>query len=294
VAEQNENEQGHVSEAIDFSLVHADDLLLDALSSADPRTRLSAADDELAALLLSWRDDVDEEPIGEPVDTDVAVAAVLAGRRRRNHRPRLLAPVAAAAAVLAIAFTGVGFAAHGAEPGDPLWGLTTVLYAEHAKSVEAAAEVRGDLLAAESALLQGRLDDAKSKLENAKATLPRVATEDGKEVLAEQHAELEAKLPDSPSNPPAPAPSPNPTTAPQTSASPEPSLPPSSSPQAPSTSSTPSEPSSPPPSDPGPNSQPPSDPPLNSVEGEPNSGTGSAPNGSLTEGEHSATQSAAP
>lgn len=284
MAEQNENEQGHVAEAIDFSLVHADDLLLDALSSADPRTRVAAADDELTALLLSWRDDVDDEPIGEPVDTDVAVAAVLAGRQRRNQKPRLLVPVAAAAAVLAIAFSGVGFAAHGAEPGDALWGLTTVLYAEHAKSVQAAAEVRGDLLEAESALLQGKLAEAKSKLEDAKATLPRVAAEDGKQVLAEQHAELEAKLPDSPSNPAAPAPTPTPTTAPPSSPEESSTPPPSSSPAQPSDTPTPSEPSSTPPSDSGPNTEP-SDTPPNSIEGEPNSETGSAPNGSQGDAE---------
>src|SRR5436190_11600988 len=100
---------------IDFSLVHADDEFLDALGATDPDPGGNFADDRLAALLLAWRDDVDAEPIGNLIEPKLAMATVQAARARQRRGPRLLAPLAAAAAVLAIAFAGIGLAAQGAE-----------------------------------------------------------------------------------------------------------------------------------------------------------------------------------
>jgi hypothetical protein len=200
--------------AVDFSLVHADDEFLDALGAAQPDPDGTFADDRLAALLLSWRHDVDAEPIGNLVEPKLAVATVQAARAKQRHRPRLLAPLAAAAAVLAIAFAGVGLAARGAEPGDTLWGLARVLYADHARSVEAAQAVRSDLTKAEEALASGKVAEAKTMLDEAKLTLPTVANEDGKDDLQAQHAELEAKLSDNPAAGTAPPPNPSPSTVP--------------------------------------------------------------------------------
>lgn len=76
---------------LDFSLVHADDAWLDILGAGDPAwlAMLHAAhpdvaaafdDTQLAALLLAWRQDVDAEPIGNPIEPKAAVAAVTATR----------------------------------------------------------------------------------------------------------------------------------------------------------------------------------------------------------------------
>ncbi|MGQ0837573.1 anti-sigma-D factor RsdA [Actinokineospora sp.] len=215
---------GEAEDPIDFSRVHADDMFLDALGAAVRADTLDGSfhgdladhhlvDDELAALLSSWRDEVDAEPIGDIVDTKLAIATVFAARARKRRRPRLLVPFAAAAAVLAIAFTGASLAAQDAVPGDPLWGLTKVLYADHARSVEAAANVRQDLSIAQTALAEGKLAEAKSKLEEAQKDLSVVATEDGKADLTAQHADLMAKLPGSPADGVIPPPSANPSTA---------------------------------------------------------------------------------
>jgi hypothetical protein len=212
-------------DAIDFSLVHADDEFLDALGAAEPDADRQFADDRLAALLLSWRHDVDAEPIGELVDPKLAVVTVHAARIRQRRGPRLLAPLAAAAAVLAIVFAGVGLAARDAQPGDTLWGLTRVLYADHARSVEAAAAVRTDLREAEEALAKGRVAEAKSMLDEARHTLPTVSTEDGQADLQAQHEALVAKLPDNPAVDPSPPPAANPTTAPTGGGSTDPSSP---------------------------------------------------------------------
>lgn len=206
-------------EAIDLALVHADDEYLDLLGTGklEDREALlgdSLADDQLTALLMSWRRDVETEPIGDIVDAKLASVTVHAAKMRKKRRPRLLVPVAAAAAVLAIAFAGVGMAARDAQPGDTLWALTKVLYAEHARSVEAAQAVKNDLREAQLALTEGDVAEAKSKLEDAHAVLPTVSADDGKDELKAQHASLVAQLPGNPSGEAGQPPPPAPTTQP--------------------------------------------------------------------------------
>ena len=184
---------------IDLSLVRADDVLLDSLAGyhvEDGRGDGTGdvADQELNALLLAWRRDVDSVPIGEVVDTETAMATVAAARASKPRRPKLLVPIAAAAAVLVIGFGGVAVVARDAQPGDALWGLTRVLYADHARSVEAAASVRTDLQYAEDALVDGRILDAKSALAEAGAALSSVASEDGQADLRLKHETLTARL----------------------------------------------------------------------------------------------------
>jgi hypothetical protein len=185
--------------AADLSAVQADDALLDALGGSDPKMADGLGNFELNALLLAWRRDIDSEPLADLVDTDTAVAAVqtaalLQRHTRHGRRHRMLVPVAAAAAVLAIAFTGTGLAARDAHPGDTLWGLTKVLYADHARSVEAAATARVDLQNANIALAGGRIDDARRALDAAQAALKQVAVEDNLDQLTRQHRELSAQL----------------------------------------------------------------------------------------------------
>lgn len=105
----------------DLSSVHADDEYLDLLGGANLEDPDGVPDDQLSALLMAWRQDVETEPIGDLIDEKLATVTVQAARLRRKRRPRLLVPVAAAAAVLAIAFAGVGLAAQNAQPGDTLW-----------------------------------------------------------------------------------------------------------------------------------------------------------------------------
>lgn len=206
------------TEAIDLALVHSDDEYLDLLGGArladedDPLGEFG--DEQLTELLMSWRRDVDAEPIVELVDTKLATTTVQAAKLRRKRRPRLLVPVAAAAAVLAIAFAGVGLAARDAQPGDTLWALSKVLYAERARSVEAAETVKADLAQAKAALTEGNLAVAKSKLEDARSALPTVSNEDGKNELTAQHRSLMAQLPGSPSGEAGPPPLPDPSTQP--------------------------------------------------------------------------------
>lgn len=205
-------------EAIDLALVHADDEYLDMLAGVALDSRDAPldgfGDDQLTELLMTWRREVDAEPIGDVVDTKLATVTVHAARMQRKRRPRLLVPIAAAAAVLAIAFAGIGLAARDAQPGDTLWALTKVLYADHARSVEAAQAVKDDLREAKAALTEGDIDVAKSKLDDAHAALPTVLPDDGRNELKAEHESLMAKLPGNPSDSVGPAPTPDPTTQP--------------------------------------------------------------------------------
>lgn len=255
----------HEPVADDLSAVQADDRLLDALGSATPGVAGSLVDDELNALLLAWRNEVETAPFGELVDTETAIATIQAARPQPVSRHRYLIPLASAAAVLAIAFTGVSLVARDAQPGDTLWGLTRVLYSEHAKSIEAAAIVRSDLDSARLALREGKVNEAREKLDKVGAHLDSVSTADGKAQLEEKHKELEKELDTNtsttspPSTTKTPKP-PKPTTQPSTPSS-TPSTEPTTTQPSPSTSSeTPPPPTSngeqPPPPPPPPNPEP--------------------------------------
>jgi hypothetical protein len=254
----------HEPVADDLSAVQADDRLLDALGSATPGAGGSLVDDELNALLLAWRNEVETAPFGELVDTETAIATIQAARPQPVSRHRFLIPLASAAAVLAIAFTGMSLVARDAQPGDALWGLTQVLYSEHAKSIEAAAIINTDLESARLALRDGKVSEAREKLNKVEASLGSVSTADGKAQLEEKHAELQKELNTNTSTT-----SPSPTT-PSVSTSTEPTKPSTSSttpssepttttppPPTSSTSATPAPPTSnaepppPPPADPG-------------------------------------------
>lgn len=186
---------------VDISAVQADDALLDALGGADTGAGGRLVDDELNALLLAWRQDTDADAMPELVDLDTAVAAVrstpaesaLADSKAAESKPgvptpgeskaarrRLLVPVAAAAAVLVVGFASVSVAAKSARPGDALWGLTQVLYTDHARSVAAAAIVRTEFDTARVALSRGQISKARAALSSAGRALPTVAREDGR------------------------------------------------------------------------------------------------------------------
>lgn len=250
----------HEPVADDLSAVQADDRLLDALGSATPGAAGSLVDDELNALLLAWRNEVETPPFGELVDTETAIATIQAARPQPVSRHRFLIPLASAAAVLAIAFTGVSLVARDAQPGDALWGLTRVLYSEHAKSIEAAAIVRHDLDSARLALREGKVTEAREKLNKVEASLGSVSTADGKAQLEEKHKELEKELDTNTStaSPPSTTPpvtQPTEPTKPSTSSAPPSSEPPVTTQPSASISSEPPPP--PPPTSNGENPPPP-------------------------------------
>jgi hypothetical protein len=185
---------------VDLAAVQADDALLGLIGSGHAP---SDADDELTRVLAAWRHEVHAAPVRELVDTSTALAVIRAAAARQPTRRRnpVSGSIAAAAAVLVIAFSAVGLVAKSAQPGDHLWGVTQMLYREYAQSVETAAAVRTELNEANTALQQGDPARARAALRQAQQQLPAVGEDQGRTELTTRHRQLEQKL----NGPPDPA-----------------------------------------------------------------------------------------
>ena len=163
---------------VDLEAVRADDALISALAAG----RRDVDGDELTGLIVRWRDSVDARPHPEHPDLDEAAAALSAapqGWARRRFSAVALAPLTAAA-VVGAALLGIGIAAHSSAPGDPLWGVSKTLFAEHSRSVQAATDVRSDLDQASAALDKGSTTEAKQILARAAGHLMEVDPDEGR------------------------------------------------------------------------------------------------------------------
>jgi hypothetical protein len=177
----------------DLAALQADDALLDLIGSGGHIP--TDSDDELTRALAAWRREVHAEPVKELVDTSTALAAIRAAARRpARRRNPVYGSVAAAAAVLVIAFSGVGLVAKSAQPGDHLWGVTQVLYSDYARSVETAAAVRTELNEAKVALNQGHPERARAALAHVQQQLPAIGESEGLTDLTARHRQLEQWL----------------------------------------------------------------------------------------------------
>ncbi|MBV9162491.1 MAG: hypothetical protein JO281_13270 [Pseudonocardiales bacterium] len=189
---------------VDLAAVQADDALLDLIGQAGHTP--SDTDDQLTRVLAAWRCEVHAEPFSELVDTDTALAVIHAARQPIRRRNPVFGPIAAAAAVLVIAFSAVGLVAKSAQPGDPLWGVTQMLYSDYAHSVETAATVRTELNDARTALREGKPEQARAKLQHVQQQLPAIGEAEGRTDLTARHRQLEQMLNESPdassANPP--------------------------------------------------------------------------------------------
>ena len=190
----------------DLTAVQADDVLLDLIGREGHAP--GPADDELTRMLSAWRQEVQAAPVAELVDTDTALAIIQGARRPARRRNPVFGPIAAAAAVLVIAFSAVGLVAKSAQPGDQLWGVTQVLYSDYARSVETAAAVRTELSDANTALRQGKPDRARAALLHVQQQLPVIAESEGRTDLTARHRQLEEMLqgaPEGSATPPGPS-----------------------------------------------------------------------------------------
>jgi hypothetical protein len=184
---------------IDLQALRSDDELLDALGGTGSHPEFAATaryggEAELVSLLRAWRDEAEHDPIPMMYDTEAAVEVISQAAIDRRRPRRWLVPVASAAAVVVIGFTSLGVVARDAQPGSPLWGLTQVLYADHAKSVEAAVTVRDELSHASVAMQEGHFTEARTALSLAQNSLPSVDSSDGRADLLARGQQLAQQL----------------------------------------------------------------------------------------------------
>lgn len=165
---------------VDVSAVRRDDALIDAIASDGPFATDSPEEYQVAALLANWRTEILAQPMPAEPDLDDIVERVgreleatqsLASTRTRSGRNqlRLLRPIAAAAAVVAIAMGGMTIFSYNAEPGDPLWGVKQVVFTERAASTVAKIDTTSNLEEAERLIASGDTAGAKAKLDSAAA-----------------------------------------------------------------------------------------------------------------------------
>lgn len=183
-------DQDHRVDPVEFLAIRADDELVDDLAAGaghplglTPESGAGFSDDQqvlaLLALLRAEIDSVDFPPL---LSVEQASKAIVAGRRANRPQRRLM-PVATAAALVAVALSGVTLAAGQAQPGDPLWGVATVIDGDRAASVEAAYQVDTALADARTALVQGRVTDARATLARVAPELSRVSDPDQRDAL---------------------------------------------------------------------------------------------------------------
>jgi hypothetical protein len=161
---------------VDIAAVRRDDALIDAIASNGPVQTDSAEEYQLATLLADWRAELISPPLpGEP-DLDEIVAAVnqeIGARQVRigaqsSGRLRLIRPILGTAAALALVIGGLSAFSYGAAPGDPLWRVKEVVFSEQAQST-VVQRADSDLATAKVMLDQGNPEQARAKLEGAKA-----------------------------------------------------------------------------------------------------------------------------
>jgi hypothetical protein len=180
---------------VDLAAVRADDALIDALAggagAGDQGSYGFGGDDDdrLAAILAAWRADIEADPMPELVTLDEAAEAVAAGHESRDRlrsRGRRRMPFAIAAVAAAVACAGLTVAVHGAMPGDTLWGVSKVFFAERAQTVERVEEVRTRIEAANGALARGDTQAARNELAQVNIVIPQVEPEQRAPLVAER------------------------------------------------------------------------------------------------------------
>ncbi|MCJ0905116.1 anti-sigma-D factor RsdA [Rhodococcus sp. ARC_M6] len=195
---------------VDLAAVRRDDALIEAISSGGPVTTDSTEQYELALILSKWRDDVVSTPMPEGPLLEDVIAAIesappsIADRERSRSRLRLVRPIAAAAAVAAVVFGGGSMLAYDAQPGDALWGVKQVVFADEANSTVAKIDTTSELEKAERLLAAGDIPEAKKVLDSAAQRAGDVKDSQEKTDLVERWGKLmtQAQETGTPSVPP--------------------------------------------------------------------------------------------
>ncbi|QBJ95457.1 hypothetical protein ERC79_05400 [Rhodococcus sp. ABRD24] len=221
---------------VDVAAVRRDDALIDAIVGDGPVATDSPEEYQVAALLANWRTEILAQPMPAEPDLDDIVArvsrelgaqeALTTRSRSGRNQLRLLRPVAAAAAVVAIAMGGMTVFSYNAEPGDPLWGITQVVFSEKANSTVAKIDTTSNLEDAERLIASGDAAGARAKLDSASARASAVneaRTRDQlngwrERLLAELQKAVPPQVPSLPAGPPSNTPGGSTSGVPQTPA----------------------------------------------------------------------------
>lgn len=174
--------------------INRTDRFIDALASAQPVYSTDPGEAELAQLLAGWRDEVRDAPMTAPVTPrDAVIALHQATASRRRNRFTLAVVGSVAAAVLCIG--GFGAVVAGSGPGDPLYGLRTMLFGEQQTTRDDAVMLASQQLAEVQQLIdQGQWDAAQEKLQTITTTVATVGDDSRKQDLVAEWQQLTVKV----------------------------------------------------------------------------------------------------
>ncbi len=166
---------------VDIAAVRRDDALINAIAGDGPVATDSAEEYQLASLLANWRSDIVDAPIPAGPDLDAVMAAVNQEIGARDARVnatrrgnlRLVRPLMAAAAAVAVIAGGTTAFSYGAQPGDPLWRVKEVVFSQQAQTT-IAQRADDDISKAQTLIDQGHPEQAKALLESASTNTTQV------------------------------------------------------------------------------------------------------------------------
>ena len=175
--------------------INRTDRFLDALAAEQPVYSTDSGEAELAHLLAGWRDEVRDAPLTTvltPRDAAMALDRATASRQRRRLSMVVVGSVAAAVLCLG----GFGAVIAGAGPGDPLYGLRTMLFGEQQQPTRDTAVMLASQQLAEVQQLidEGQWGAAQDKLQTLTTTVATVNDVEQKQELVTQWQELTVKV----------------------------------------------------------------------------------------------------
>lgn len=171
-------DMGADSAPVDIAAVRRDDEFIDAIRSDGPIATDNADEYQLALLLATWRAEVTAPALPAGPDLEVVAAAVeqeiaavgLSRRAKTRTRGAFLRPIAGAAAAIAVVMGGLVVFSYNSAPGDPLWSVKSVVFAQQADSTVAQIDTTSQLEQAEQLLAAGDVEGARSLLDGASST----------------------------------------------------------------------------------------------------------------------------
>jgi hypothetical protein len=174
--------------------INRTDRFLDALASEQLVYSTDPGEAELANLLAGWRDEVRVPPLMAPVTPrDAAVALQRAVDARKRTRTSMALVGSVAAAVLCLG--GFGAVVAGAGPGDPLYGLHTMLFGEQPQTRTDQVALASQQLAEVQQLIdEGQWQAAQVKLQAVTTTVATVNDVEQKQELVDQWQQLTVKV----------------------------------------------------------------------------------------------------
>jgi hypothetical protein len=172
--------------------INRTDRFLDALANQQPVYSTDPSEAELAQLLAGWRDEIRTPPLMSPVTPrDAVVALTRSVESRKRTRTSMAIVGSVAAAVLCLG--GFGAVVAGAGPGDPLYGLHTMLFGEEARTDQVSLASQ-QLAEVQQLIDQGQWQQAQDKLQAVTTTVATVNDVEQKQQLVTQWQDLTVKV----------------------------------------------------------------------------------------------------